>query len=313
MVYLWDITIEIVMAIKNWFVRSERVKDTHIGLIKYGKYLINLEHANHKNTSSIIPIYGNIEGFIRTCSNEAVSLDLDNSQRKGGRPVQSYAQSFVFSLPDAVKKPTKEEWKLITNDVIKALAKKLDIEIKDLNGRVFANVHDQDNPHLNLVISRVVQGKALKALDQKGTIGVAKKAFNAATLARCGLDVSTYEPLQTNLGARQAKWQIQQDDSEKALKAIGLKSKALDIEVARAKGLAKYSAMLNSQILKWIEAVKITDEKQEERQKNRIEKSVEELNKLNLPNEQAELINSLFEQAEEKSGKTLKNRVRYKI
>lgn len=301
------------MAIKNWFVRSERVKDTHIGLIKYGKYLINLEHANHKNTSSIIPIYGNIEGFIRTCSNEAVSLDLDNSQRKGGRPVQSYAQSFVFSLPDAVKKPTKEEWKLITNDVIKALAKKLDIEIKDLNGRVFANVHDQDNPHLNLVISRVVQGKALKALDQKGTIGVAKKAFNAATLARCGLDVSTYEPLQTNLGARQAKWQIQQDDSEKALKAIGLKSKALDIEVARAKGLAKYSAMLNSQILKWIEAVKITDEKQEERQKNRIEKSVEELNKLNLPNEQAELINSLFEQAEEKSGKTLKNRVRYKI
>lgn len=104
MVYLWDITIEIVMAIKNWFVRSERVKDTHIGLIKYGKYLINLEHANHKNTSSIIPIYGNIEGFIRTCSNEAVSLDLDNSQKKGGRPVQSYAQSFVFSLPDAVKK-----------------------------------------------------------------------------------------------------------------------------------------------------------------------------------------------------------------
>ena len=301
------------MAIKNWFVRSERVKDTHIGLIKYGKYLINLEHANHKNTSSIIPIYGNIEGFIRTCSNEAVSLDLDNSQRKGGRPVQSYAQSFVFSLPDAVKKPTIDEWKLITSDVLKELAKKLGLELKDLNGRVFANVHDQDNPHLNLVVSRVVQGKALKALDQKGTIGVAKKAFNAATLARCGLDVSAYEPLQTNLGARQAKWQIQQDDSEKALKAIGLKSKALDIEVARAKGLAKYSAMLNSQILKWIEAVKITDEKQEERQKNRIEKSVEELNKLNLPNEQAELINSLFEQAEEKSGKTLKNRVRYKI
>ena len=301
------------MAIKNWFVRSERVKDTHIGLIKYGKYLINLEHANHKNTSSIIPIYGNIEGFIRTCSNEAVSLDLDNSQKKGGRPVQSYAQSFVFSLPDAVKKPTIDEWKLITSDVLKELAKKLGLELKDLNGRVFANVHDQDNPHLNLVISRVVQGKALKTLDQKGTIGVAKKAFNAATLARCGLDVSTYEPLQTNLGARQAKWQIQQDDSEKALKAIGLKSKALDIEVARAKGLAKYSAMLNSQILKWIEAVKITDEKQEERQKNRIEKSVEELNKLNLPNEQAELINSLFEQAEEKSGKTLENRVRYKI
>ena len=301
------------MAIKNWFVRSERVKDTHIGLIKYGKYLINLEHANHKNTSSIIPIYGNIEGFIRTCSNEAVSLDLDNSQRKGGRPVQSYAQSFVFSLPDAVKKPTIDEWKLITSDVLKELAKKLGLELKDLNGRVFANVHDQDNPHLNLVVSRVVQGKALKALDQKGTIGVAKKAFNAATLARCGLDVSTYEPLQTNLGARQAKWQIQQEGSEKALEAIGLKSKAFDFEVEKTKEYGRLSAMLNNQIVKWIFSITSGDITNENRQKNRIEKTTNELSKLNVSKEQAELLDGMFEMAEQKTGKPLENRVRYKI
>ena len=301
------------MAIKNWFVRSERVKGTHTGLIKYGKYLIDSKHPNHAKTSSIIPIYGNIETFIRTCSNEAVSLDMVNSQGKGGRPVQSYAQSFVFGLPPSVNKPTPEQWKSITNDILKELAKKLGIEVNDFKGRIFVNVHDQDNPHLNLVVSRIIQGKSLKALDQKGTITVAKKAFNASTLARCGLDVSTYEPLQTNLGTRQAKWQIQQEESEKALEAIGLKSKALDTEVARARGLAKYTAMLNSQIMKWIEAVKVPDEKQEQRQENRIEKSVEELNKLNLPNEQAELINQLFEQAETKAGKPLKNRVRCKI
>lgn len=301
------------MAIKNWFVRSERVKNTHIGLIKYGKYLVNLEHANHKNTDSIIPVYGNIENFIRTCSNESVSLDLDNSQKKGGRPMQSYAQSFVFSLPNSVKRPTQEEWKLITSDVLKELAKKLGLELKDLNGRVFANVHDQDNPHLNLVVSRVVQGKALKALDQKGTIGVAKKAFNAATLARCGLDVSAYEPLQTNLGARQAKWQIQQEGSEKALEAIGLKSKAFDDDVIKVKEFGKYSAMLNNQIVKWILSIKSGDITNENRQKNRIDKTTEELSKLNVPKEQVDLLNGLFDMAEEKTGKTLENRVRYKI
>lgn len=301
------------MTIKNWFVRSERIKDKHGGLIKYGKYLVNMEHANHKNTESIIPVYGNIENFIRTCSNEAVSLDLENSQKKGGRPVQSYAQSFVFSLPPSVVKPTPDEWKSITSDILKELAKKLDIDINDFKGRVFANVHDQDNPHLNLVVSRVVQGKTLKALDQKGTIGVAKKAFNAASLARCGLDVSAYEPLQTNVGPHLAKWQLQQKDSEKALKEIGLKSKAFDNDVVKAKEYGKLSAMLNNQIVKWIFSIGSGDIGNENRQKNRIEKTTEELSKLNISKEQAELLDSMFEMAETKTGKTLENRVRYKI
>ncbi|XSS60378.1 hypothetical protein ACP9OK_00005 (plasmid) [Pseudomonas sp. B11] len=301
------------MAIKNWFVRSERIKDKHGGLIKYGKYLINMEHANHKNTESIIPVYGNIETFIRTCSNEAVSLDLENSQKKGGRPVQSYAQSFVFSLPPSVIKPTPEQWKGITSDILKELAKKLGIDVNEFKGRVFANVHDQDNPHLNLVVSRVVQGKALKALDQKGTIGVAKKAFNAASLARCGLDVSAYEPLQTNLGAHQAKWQMQQKDAEKALEAIGQRSKAFDKDIAKTKEYGKLSAMLNNQIVKWIFSIKAGDIGNENRQKQRIEKTTEELNKLNMPEEQAELLNGMFEMAEQKTGKVLENRVRWKI
>lgn len=301
------------MTIKNWFVRSERIKDKHGGLIKYGKYLVNMEHANHKNTESIIPVYGNIENFIRTCSNEAVSLDLENSQKKGGRPVQSYAQSFVFSLPPSVVKPTPDEWKSITSDILKELAKKLDIDINDFKGRVFANVHDQDNPHLNLVVSRVVQGKALKSLDQKGTIGVAKKAFNAASLARCGLDVSAYEPLQTNVGPHLAKWQLQQKDSEKALEEIGLKSKAFDNDIAKTKEYGRLSAMLNNQIVKWIFSIGSGDIGNENRQKNRIEKTTEELSKLNISKEQAELLDSMFEMAETKTGKALENRVRYKI
>lgn len=301
------------MSIKNWFVRSERLKDKHNGLIRYSKYLISVEHANHKNTDRIIPIYNTIENFIQICSNECINLDLGNSQKKGGRPVQSYAQSFVFSLPDTVAKPTPEQWKSITSDVLKELAKKLEIDVKDFKGRVFANVHDQANPHLNLVVSRVINGKALKTLDQKGTIGIAKKAFNASTLARCGLDVSVYEPFETNRGPHLAKWQLQQKDTEEALKQFGLEAEKLNLEVARAKGLTKYSAMLNTQILKWIEAVNTFDEKQEKRQENRIDETIFKLTGLHLPAEQVELINQLFEQAEQKTGKPVKNRVRYEI
>lgn len=301
------------MAIKNWFVRSERVKGTHTGLIKYSKYLIDSKHPNHAKTSSIIPIHGNIENFIRTCSNEAVSLDMVNAQGKGGRPVQSYAQSFVFGLPPSVSKPTQEQWKSITNDILKELAKKLGVEVNDFKGRIFVNVHEQDNPHLNIVVSRIINGKSLKALDQKGTITVAKKAFNASTLARCGLDVSTYEPLQTNLGTRQAKWQIQQEESEKALEAIELKSKTFDDDVVKTKEYGKLSAMLNNQIVKWIFSIASGDIGNENRQKNRIEKTTEELSQLNISKEQAELLDSMFEMAEQKTGKTLENRVRYKI
>ncbi|WP_122560226.1 hypothetical protein [Pseudomonas viridiflava] len=289
------------------------MKDKHNGLIKYGKYLIDSKHPNHTNTAGITPIYNNIENFIRSVSNEAVSLDMGNSQKKGGRPVQSYAQSFVFGLPPSVQKPTPEQWKSITNDILKELAKKLGIEVTDFKGKIFANVHEQDNPHLNLVVSRIINGKSLKALDQKGTIGIAKTAFTASTLARCGLDVSSYTPLQTNLGRRQAKWEIQEEKAEKALKLVGLEAKKLNLEVARAKGLAKNSVMLNNQILKWIEAVKIPDEKQEKRQENRIEQTIDKLTELHLLDEQVELINQLFEQAEQKAGKPIRNRVRYKI
>ena len=92
-----------------------------------------------------------------------------------------------------------------------------------------------------------------------------------------------------------------------------MEAQKLNDELAKAKGLASYSAMLNSQILKWIEAVKVTDLKQEERQKNRIEKTAGKLSDLNLPKEQIDLLNALFEGAEQKTGKTLENRVRYKI
>lgn len=300
-------------TIKNWFVRSERVKDKHNGIIKYGKYLVDANHPNHTKTSSIIPISGNMDNFIKRVSNEAISLDISNSQKKGGRPVQSYAQSFVFGLPPSVKKPTPEEWKEIAVDIITEIAKKLEIKPSDLNGKIFANVHDQDNPHLNLVIPRIINGKSLKALDQKGTIAVAKKAFTAATLMRCGLDVSSYEPLQTNLGRKQAKWKIQEQKAEKAVLLAGHKTKELDDKMKKSDELTSLSIELNNKIVEWIFAVKEESYMNELVAQSDITEITDKIDNLSISEEQKELLNKVFESAEQKAGKPIQNRVRYKI
>lgn len=291
--------------LKNWFVRSERIKDRHGGLIQYLKYLTASEHPNHKGRTTIKPLYGDVDTVIQGCSSEAIQLDLKNSQSKGGRPVNSYAQSFTFVLPGTVKQPTTEQWKLIFKDVAIALAQKLGIPTDSLKGKTFANIHDQNNPHLNLVVSRVINGKFQRLLDQKATINALKKSFTAATLKHCDLNVGTYIPEQTNLGKRQTNWQRQQEESQKQLKAATDAAKKLEEEIERAKLLGKYTAMLNNQIQKWMLAVQENDAEQEIRQANRIDRSITSLNELNVDPGTAELIEALVSSVEKKAGRPI--------
>ena len=300
------------MKIDNWFVRSERVKDKHVGLIRYCKYLINELHKNHSGKCKIIPMLGNTDDFIRVVSSKAVNLDLENSRKKGGRPVQSYAQSFVFSLPPSIKKPTPNEWKLITVDIIKQMAKYLKLDVQDLNGCVFANVHDQDNPHLNLLISRVIKGKAQSTIDQKGIIGLVKKVFTASTLTRCGLDVSGYEPLQTNLGKRQTKWQVIENQALASLEEVKKETKNLQIAAEKAKDLARFSEKMNGQLEDWLEAIKADDRSHNDEREFESNEKREQITSLNLPDNQVKLMDEAFNTSETKSGKPIKNRVRYK-
>ena len=293
--------------IKNWFVRSERVKEKHNGLIKYTKYLFDLEHANHKGkTHRIVPLYGGIDIFIKNAAAGAVDVDIGNGQKKGGRPIESYAQSFVLGLPPSVKKPTDQQWKAIFGDVLRAMAEKMGIPINSLKGHVLANVHDQDNPHMNLVISRVIDGRVVKTLDQRAVIITAKRAFTASTLARCGLDIKSYTPLQTNIGQRQEKWQLQQKEAEAQAKKAKDAVDRLDTAIDDAKQLGKLTAMLNNQLLKWIVAVGTGDQKQEARQANRINTAIIDINELEIDQETAAMIEELINIAEIKAGTTIK-------
>ena len=203
------------MGIKNFTVTTQRVKDKADGLIGYANYLNNEKAPSHKNTK-ILTIGKNFDDFLKnTIIN---TMNFDNENKKGGRKVESYAQSFNFILPPDVPNPSIDQWKLIYKDLV--LKAKNSLEIKggtsEFAKSCYANIHDQANPHLNLLIPRIYEKERLHALDQKKLLGELKKEFNKSVLKHCNIDFKSYKPNQQNVGKRRKKWQLEQEQSIKA-------------------------------------------------------------------------------------------------
>lgn len=203
------------MGIKNFTVTTQRVKDKADGLIGYANYLNNEKAPSHKNTK-ILTVGNNFDDFLKnTIIN---TMNFDNENKKGGRKVESYAQSFNFILPPDVPNPSIDQWKLIYKDLV--LKAKNSLEIKggtsEFAKSCYANIHDQANPHLNLLIPRIYEKERLHALDQKKLLGELKKEFNKSVLKHCNIDFKSYKPNQQNVGKRRKKWQLEQEQSIKA-------------------------------------------------------------------------------------------------
>jgi hypothetical protein len=205
--------------IKNWTVTSEAVKNKTSGLIKYMDYLNNPNHDHHQNTE-ILDFFNNpnkASNFIKKCTNEAISLDMANiEKKKGGRPVASYAVSFDFIMPPNTIRPTKEQWQAIGKDLYKVLQK--GTENKLTSDHVYMNIHDQSNPHLNLVVSKIIDGNRERKIDQKAILNSLKTQFNKSILDHCDFDYRDYVPEQEKLGKRKQKWQFDLNEIKKAHK-----------------------------------------------------------------------------------------------
>lgn len=203
------------MGIKNFTVTTQRVKDKADGLIGYANYLNNEKAPSHKNTK-ILNIGNNFDDFLKnTIIN---TMNFDNENKKGGRKVESYAQSFNFILPPEVPNPTHDQWRLIYKDLVLKAKNTLDIkgETSKFAMSCYANIHDQTNPHLNLLIPRIYNKDRLHKLDQKNLLGELKKEFNESVLKHCNIDFKSYKPNQQNVGKRRKKWQYEQQQSIKA-------------------------------------------------------------------------------------------------
>lgn len=181
---------------KNWTVISKPIKESCKGLANYLNYLIDENHKNHKNKTKIIPILGNSEKLYKKIVYSVAERDLIRSKkRKGGRTISSYAQSYVFTLPENLPKhPTPEDWKYIAVDLIKTIQKFTNIPFKELKSNIFINLHDQKNPHLNVVVSKVMDKSVKTELQKKSIVSALKKAFNFSVMKRINLSPNDYQP-----------------------------------------------------------------------------------------------------------------------
>lgn len=203
------------MSIKNWTVTTQRIKNKGDGLAEYASYLVSQKHQNHRETN-IIPISGGFNSFVHNTIKGTFEFDKNNT--KGGRKVESYAQSFNFILPPP-HRPSKEQWEKIANDLLKLVHQEMHIkaEYKKFGSACFLNVHDQANPHLNMLIPRIFDNERLADLDRKNILAKLKLQFNQSVLKHCEIDYTHHKPLRTNIGRRKNKQLYEYENAKKTI------------------------------------------------------------------------------------------------
>jgi hypothetical protein len=181
---------------KNWTVISKPIKEQSAGLTKYLAYLISHTHENHVAKTTIKPILGDSNKVYKNIINSVAKREYERAKaRKGGRSISSYAQSFVFTLPHSIEpKPDILEWKKISKELIKTIISFTGDDVSDLRNNIFINLHEQSNPHLNVVVSKVINEIVINELQQKSIVSALKKTFNYAVLKYLSISPSDYKP-----------------------------------------------------------------------------------------------------------------------
>ncbi|EJC7066764.1 hypothetical protein MYC06_004596 [Vibrio parahaemolyticus] len=255
--------------LKNWTVTTQPVRLASDGIMMRERYLLNAKHANHKCTEALISIFGCGETSHRIAlAGEKFRLNQQLNNRRGGRPLSSYAMEYCLTLPKGYR-PTAEQWQSIVKDCCLALARLCKLnksEFAQYRQQIRAVLHQQNQDgtkgsgdHVHLIIGKVTDERVLIELQQKRATKLIKQAFNGAVLQHVGIDHRTYEPIEKEKGRRLSTWQYQHQKA----------TEALDIE--------KIIKKMQSQFDKWIKAKEEHNERQQHRQKNRLLKTYEEL------------------------------------
>ncbi|WP_104035270.1 hypothetical protein [Vibrio jasicida] len=269
--------------LKNWTVTTQPVRLGTDGVIMRERYLLNKTHANHKYTDDLLSIFGCAETSNRIAIvGEQFRLNQHLYNRRGGRPLSSYAMEYCLTLPKGYR-PSKEQWHSIVKDCCLALAKLCKLnksEFTQYRQQIRAVLHQQaqggnkgSGDHVHLVIGKVVGNRVLKELQQKKATKTIKLAFNQSVLKHIGVDHRTYDPIEKEKGRRLSTWQYQHQKA----------TEALEIE--------KLIEKMQTQFDKWLKAKEEHNDRQQRRQENRLMKTYESLTSHSLSKQQQEQAN----------------------
>ncbi|MEZ9463725.1 hypothetical protein AB4178_18685 [Vibrio splendidus] len=271
--------------LKNWTVITQPVRFASDGVMMRERYLQSLTHANHKHTERIVSIFGCANTSNRVAlAGEEFRLNQQLYNRRGGRPLSSYAVEYCLTLPKGYR-PTPQQWQSIIKDCSLALAKLCKLnksEFVQYRQQIRAVLHQQDQEgkkgsgdHVHLIIGKVVGVRVLKELQQKKATKIIKQTFNHSVLKHVGIDYRSYEPTEAEKGRRISTWQYQHQKV----------TEALEIE--------KLIKQLQTQTEKWLKAQTDRNHRQLHRQNNRLIKTQQALKKAPLTTIQKEKIQKI--------------------
>ncbi|MDF4559917.1 hypothetical protein P3494_25745 [Vibrio parahaemolyticus] len=274
--------------LKNWTVTTQPVRLASDGVMMRERYLLNAEHANHKYTEDIVSLFGCGATSKRIAlTGEQFRLNQQLNNRRGGRPLSTYAMEYCLTLPRGYR-PSYEQWQSIVKDCALALAKLCQLnksEFSQYRQQIRAVLHQQaqdgnkgSGDHVHLIIGKVIGNRVLRELQQKKATKLIKQAFNGSVLQHVGIDHRTYEPIEKEKGRRLSTWQYQHQKA----------TEALEIE--------KLIEKMQTQSDKWLKAKEELNERQIRRQQNRLLKSYDQLKQHSLSASQLERINAVKSQ-----------------
>ncbi|MEZ9302408.1 hypothetical protein AB4137_04395 [Vibrio breoganii] len=320
---------------KGWTVRTEATKNGSKGVAGREVYLSNTKHPNHRNTERIQPIFGND----RTMNNISYSGESyaakQKANGKGGRPPSSYAIEFTLNLPKGYR-PDDKQWRKIVEHCLKETAKVCGVEPKQLGNTSRAILHQQKQDgskqgtgdHCHIVIGKFCQdGTYLRNLQRKTVTARMKQSFNQAVKHYCGYDWTEYaktlqeqkypnkRPAPTwKVRAAKEREEIERQQAaldERARALVG-KAKELDVlesgiedKLNEVRQIERLKSNFSNQAEKWLEAFKVEDSKQMNRQHNRLSKTIDDLGAFTVSDEDQQFIDKLSNQINSKSDKEL--------
>lgn len=265
---------------KGWTVTTEASYST----TGRENYFLDSKHRNHINTERIIEVAGGRSSAILMSASAEMYRATQRLNRRGGRPPTTEAIEFALELPKGLR-PTDDQWKLIVNDVVLQIAATCNVNVKEIEKTVRAVVHQQDQTikrnqrtgriigsgdHCHLLVGKfTTNGKYLRNLQRKTCTNAVKAAFSGAVLKHCKFDWQDYAKREgiaistkNNYKKRENKWLF---DAKRRNEVVKNNFELLQNEVAR----------FLSQAERWLEACSADDQRQMNRQKNRMNKEVD--------------------------------------